>query len=314
MLRFRVVLVVGMGSVGCDDAPAKAPPPAGGLAARSAAVSAGSVAPGGSSEPEAPPPAPTLRAQPDGRVLPVEFPNGALAAKPGAFVLAPTEQTLDEALRLGVEQQTFVYYGARMDAVGPEASRVSFLPGRAATLPNALILPASGSADAKPGDIVLTAWASGTGLQRAIVVEGGATPKVRYLDLAHDHPSGFGQRDDTLPAGSYRVLTELGAPGTTVACEDGRRTTRWIVVGRAADKLLGLGFAGRLRVFAGSACAPVPLVPRLKVGDAARVPLIGAFTPGKVVRVDTKVGRVAVRVAQGKDEREHVIGFANVLP
>ena len=76
--------------------------------------------------------------------------------------------------------------------------------------------------------------------------------------------------------------------------------------------MLGLNFAGGLRVLAASNCTDVPLRPPVKPGDAVFVPVTGVFTEGKVTRVDNLAGRVAVDYRLGKEQREGVFGFTNV--
>jgi hypothetical protein len=254
---------------------------------------------------------PTVHA-PD--AVPFEMPNGATTAKAGQFVLAPSRNAIDEALEIGGDKQTFIYYGAHMKEPGPTSSVIATLSGRVLTIPNLLILPLGEKQNAKPGDVVLTAWASGSGLQRAIVVEGGAPekPKVRYLDMTLDNPSGWGEKEDSLPEGSFHVLTKPGELGTSLACKDGSRVLRWILVARAGDKLLGLGFAGKMKVLDEKVCDAVPIAPKVKPGDAVRVPVLGAFVAGKVSKVDAKIGRVWVKYQIGGDDRDEAFGFTNV--
>ena len=254
---------------------------------------------------------PTVNA-PD--AVPFEMPNGELSAKAGEFVLTPTRNAIDEALEIGGDKQTFIYYGAHLERPGPTASVVKTLSGRVLTIPNLLILPVGPKVTAKPGDVLLTAWASGSGLQRAIVVEGGTPekPKVRYLDMTLDNPSGWGEKVDQLPEGSFGVLDKPGAVGTTVACSDKSRVLRWIRVAANADQILGLGFAGKMKALAAKDCENVPVVPKVKAGDAVRVPTLGAFVPGKVSKVDAAIGGVWVKFQVGGDDREEAVGFTNV--
>jgi hypothetical protein len=166
------------------------------------------------------------------------------------------------------------------------------------------------------GDVLLTAWASGSGLQRAIVVEGGSAekPKVRYLDMALDNPSGWGEKADQLPEGTFRKLSQDGEPGSTLACKDGSRTLRWIHVSRSGDKLLGLGYAGKVRALDKGDCRSVPIVPKVKPGDSVLVPVLGSYQPAKVSKVDAKLGRVFARYEYGGKTKEDAFGFTNVLP
>jgi len=246
--------------------------------------------------------------------LPFEFPSVVLAAKKGDFVLAPSKNWIDEAFIEGVENQTFIYYGAFLSAVGQKESKLRTLSGQNATIPNALILAVGRGGSANPGDVVLTAWASGSGLQRAIVVQGGSPtkPKVRYLDIDLENPSGWGQRDDELPEDTFRVLTRPDELGTTVACKDGERKLRFVLVAEAGDKWLGLGFAGKLRVLDRKECTPVPIVPKLKTGDKVFVPVIGTFVDAKVKKIDAATGRVWVAHEFGGVAKEEAIGYTNV--
>jgi hypothetical protein len=248
--------------------------------------------------------------------LPLEYPPVPTRAKKGEFVLAPSKGWIEEAFEKGADSQPFIFYGAWMVEPGPAESTIKTLPGQTVSMPNAMIIPIGGGEKAKPGDIVLTAWSSGSGMQRAIVVEGGTPtePKVRYLDLDLDSPSGWGKKEDSLKDKTFHVLTKSGEPGSTLACKDGARTTRWIVVGEHRDQILGVGFAGKLKVLTRSACKQVPIVPRLRAGDTVYVPVIGAFTQAKVSKIDEKIGRVWVKHEFGGKDTDQAIGFTEVLP
>ena len=76
--------------------------------------------------------------------------------------------------------------------------------------------------------------------------------------------------------------------------------------------MLGLSFAGGLRILSASDCTDVPLRPPAKPGDAVFVPITGVFTEAKVTRVDSSAGRIAVDYRFGKEQREGVFGFTNV--
>jgi hypothetical protein len=245
--------------------------------------------------------------------VPFEFPQIPTTAGKGEFVLAPSKAWIDEAFAKEASTQTFVYYGAWMLAPGATASKVKTLPGQTATLPNAMILPVGSGESSKPGDVVLTAWASGSGLERAIVVGGEATrPMVRYLDIDFDNPSGWGQKDDELPEKTFHVLHKPGELGTTLACKDGERSVRWVLVARSKDRLLGLGFGGRMKVLDDKACRPLPIYPKPKPGDTVFVPVLGNFVEAKVVKVEARLGRVVCKHDFGGKQQEVAVGFGNV--
>jgi hypothetical protein len=243
-----------------------------------------------------------------------DYPQVTTTAKRGERVLAPPRASIDEALAHGAQTVAFVYYDAEMLEPGKKVSLILTRPGAKEAIPNVLLIPIRPGERVAPGDIVLTSWGSGTGLHRAIVVEGGRadSPRVRYLDLDYDHPSGWGQKEDSLPPNSFHKLVRPGEIGTTLACREGQHRTQWIVAHRAGQKLLGLGFAGELRVLEPSDCQELPLVVRPKTGDRVFVPMVGTFTEVRAVKVDAKLGRVFVEYRYGDDKHEAAFGFTNV--
>ena len=64
--------------------------------------------------------------------------------------------------------------------------------------------------------------------------------------------------------------------------------------GPTAEKLLVIGFAGRMKSVARSECKLLPIEPKLRTGDRAMVALVGSFVEGKVRKVDAEVGCVFV--------------------
>jgi hypothetical protein len=265
-------------------------------------------------QPEAATTAPSTGRAPG--AVPFDFPAVGTRAGPGQFVLAPSRGWIEEAFETGAEKQPFIFYGGWMIEPGEKESTLRTLPGQTVTIPNAMIIPIGAGESAKPGDVLLTAWTSGSGMQRAIVVEGGTPkrPAVRYLDLDLESPSGWGKKQDTLAENTFRVLKTPGEPGTTLACKDGARTTRWIVIGEHDGKILGAGFVGKVKVLERSACKNLPIVPSSKPGERVYVPVIGAFTEGRVTKIDEQIGRVWVKHEFGGKETEEAFSFTNLAP
>jgi len=243
------------------------------------------------------------------------FPSTPLAAEKGQFALVPFRSAIDLALGSGTQAASFVYAGAYLVRAGDRTSEVRWLTEQRGAVPNAFIVPIRRGERARRGDVVLTNFASGSGLQRAIVVSEGetASPRVRYLDLALENPTGWGTEEDTLPPDTFHVLRTPGEVGSTLACREGSRVERVIVTASAGERRLGLGFAGALRDFDVGTCRTLPLVPAVRPGDSVHVPWINGFVAGaKVMRVDAAAGRVAVRFDFAGEEREIQVGFANV--
>lgn len=281
-------------------------------APRSVDVSGSSAAAAASVEPSRAP-----RAVKPGQI-PFEYPIVGTTGKAGDYVLAPSRTWIDDAFEHGGDKQTFIYYGGYLREPGAVESTVESLTKKTATIPNSLVIPIRRGEKAKPGDVLLTSWASGTGMQRAIVVSGGTagSPKVRYLDMDLENPSSFGQKEEALPPDTFVRLTKPGQIGTTLACPEGSRKLRVIVTHAtgdgAADPLLVLGYGGRIRVVKRGECKALPIVPSLKVGDKAFVPMLGEFIEGKVTKVDPPIGRVTVKYQFGGQSREDGVGYTNV--
>ncbi len=246
--------------------------------------------------------------------MPFDYPAVPTSADKGDYVLAPSHKALAQAFVRGGGRQTFIYYGGRMLEPGDKASRIKTLTGIVASIPNAMIIPVPAGGTAKPGDIVLTTWQSGSGMQRAIVVDGGKpeTPKVRYLDLALDNASGWGKQVDTLHPDTFKKLEHPGQVGSTLACKVGERRTRWVLTNAVGDKRLAIGFGGKMRVFSRKDCQDLPIKPKLAAGDRVTVPVVGGFTEARVLKVDPAIGRVWARYAFGGAERKEAFSFTNV--
>lgn len=246
--------------------------------------------------------------------VPFDYPAVPTRAKKGDYVLAPSHNSIVEAFDNGGDNQTFIYNGGWMLEPGDKASRIKTLTGITSTIPNAMIIPVASGGTAKPGDVLLTTWQSGSGMQRAIVVDGGkaVAPRVRYLDLALDNASGWGKQVDTLKANTFIKLAHPGQVGATVACRTGARRTRWIITNIAGDKLLVIGFAGKMRVFGRKDCDKIPIKPKLHAGDQVMVPAIGGYIGGRVVKVDAAIGRVWARYQSGGKDKEEAFSFTNV--
>lgn len=261
--------------------------------------------------PPEPPPAPDA---PSAGAMPFDFPNTSLSASAGQFVLTPPRQPLDEALASG-DSGSYIYYGAELISVGPEASTVRSLSGTEFEMPNAMIIPIPAGGTASKGDIVLGHWESGSGLQRAIVVGGSATePVVRYLDIAYDNPSGWGHKDDTFQAGRFQVISAAGQVGATVACQTGSGYSHGILTAASGGRILVSGFAGSLKAYDRGECVDLTPKPKLEVGQTVHVPVVGSYTEGKVTKLEMDIGRVTVSYTWGGNEEEKVFSITNVTP
>lgn len=255
---------------------------------------------------------PFRRTRPAG-TNPFAFPARPLAAAAGSYALVPSRSGIEAAFeRPG--PHTFVYLGAFIEQPGEFDSRIRWLSQQRGLVSNALVIPIRPNERASVGAVVLTSWAAGSGLQRAIIVPGGSaeSPRVRYLDVAANSAIAVAQPTDTLPPDTFHTLSTPGEIGSSVACRVEQRVERLIVTNTEAGRVLGLGFAGRMRVVELARCKPMPIVPQVRIGERVHVPVLGDFIEARVTRLEPEHGRVWAAYEFGNEQRTESFGYTNV--
>ncbi len=251
--------------------------------------------------------------------FPYDFPTVDTAAKTGEHILVPSYNWIVEAMDKG-DQQTFIWYAQKMSKPGAERSEVQFMSDKK-EVPNAYIVPIAPGAKAKNGDIVLTWWQTGSGMQRAIVTDASdpAQPVVRYLDLDYDNPAKsrdgkttIGQMDEKIKPDTFVVIKGEMEPGTGIAITEGADLKHGILIRASGDKVFAKLFAGKAGVFPKSSVKSIPLVPNVKAGDRVKALRFSGLEDATVSRVDAKIGRVFVKFDGSNDEK--AIAFGNVMP
>ena len=148
--------------------------PAAGTVAGAAATSAGAAQPAPAADPNAPL-----------RFLFADFPASGTKAKPDEYVLCPPQKFIVEMSQGGGKKNPGTsYLTAKMVAPGATESEVkSLYTSGAYKVPNAYLVTIPYAQKAAVGDVVLTWWQSGSGMQRAIVTDASnpSEPTVRYL-------------------------------------------------------------------------------------------------------------------------------------
>lgn len=237
--------------------------------------------------------------------LPFDYPAVKLDIKAGDTVLAPSRSMIDEAIKSG--SGTYIFYNSTVVEAGATAAKLKEIIDEV-TIPNALIVPIKAGQTAKTGDIVLTWWQSGSGLQRAYVTEGGKTPKVVYLD-------GKNIGTDTLKADSFNVLSSDWQQGTTVACKsrDSGKYEQATLINSVDNMNLISGWAGSLNTIAKSQCVPVPLKGTYKAGDTVYVAPFGSFQKATVSSVDTANGKIKAKYDFAGSSTEEEFSFGSIL-
>ncbi|MBN2730212.1 MAG: hypothetical protein JXR53_13385 [Bacteroidales bacterium] len=236
----------------------------------------------------------------------------------GEFVLSPSRAFLDDAFAKD-GKAIMIWYQNLMAKTDTNESTIKQISGEV-QIPNSLIIPIPAGATAKKGDFILTTWQSGSGMQRAIVVDDNdpSAPIVHYLDLSWDNPA---KNKDGIPIGQMRepnkpntftLLNEDWQAGSSIAIKNGTQFSLGILISKSEDKVLYLKSA-MLNVADSSQCFLIDYPEKLKEGDQVFAPMYGTYKPGKVVKYDEEMGRVWVDVEFAGSTKEVVISVLDVL-
>ncbi|MBN2682568.1 MAG: hypothetical protein JXR58_08670 [Bacteroidales bacterium] len=254
-------------------------------------------------------------------ITPFDFPTVSTSAKAGEFALTPSMAFIERAWKAKEEGKTssFIFYSSTVVEPGDVESKIKQI-GAEVNIPNSLVIPIPANQTAKKGDIVLTWWQSGSGMQRAIVVNDSEPthPVVKYLDIDYDNPAKnkdgvpIGQMEEKLEANSFMLLSGEWMPGTAVAYNKGS-FEHWQVISVSGDKVLACGWAGVMAVLEKSKCTPIPVKLDVKAGDLIQVPQYGTYKEGKVKKVDASAGRVWVEVQFGGEATEIVVSQGDII-
>ena len=241
----------------------------------------------------------------DDKSWPWDFPQGVkLKMAPGQTVLSPftyypSSVEKGEPLREAV----LIFYDTTVKEVGEEKSVLNKFGG-VEEMPNALIIPLPDNAKAKKGDVLLTWWQSGSGLQRAIVVDDKypKEPKVCYLDLSWpDNPESpkleEKRKGETLKPGTFAVLKDgQWQSGAQVAIKRDNEWLKATLIHAQGDMVLVLGFGSKIAAYYKSDVRLIPFKEKIKVGDKVWATWVTSYRPGYVVTaVDELTGHVYVK-------------------
>jgi len=238
----------------------------------------------------------------------LDYPASTTTAKAKEIILAPSRSFVDDSIAQNGDS-TFIFYNATMGTPGATASMIDTTFDKGVSMPNALIVPIPAGQTAQVGDVVLTWWQSGSGMQRAIVVAGGTPtqPMVRYLDLDADRAA------EQLKADTFYVLASEYQVGSTVAYPDDYGTYKLGQIIHETDgKLLLVGFAGSLVIVDRTDAVALPIHPAYTVGSKVNVEHIGSFEMGTVTAMDTTNGRVSVEIEFAGRKEILAAPFGNV--
>lgn len=233
---------------------------------------------------------------------------------PQQFVLCPSLSFIEKAREKGLDKSVMIYYTSRVVEADEETTKLKSLPGQEFELPNQWLIPIPAEQTAEVGDILLTWWQSGSGMQRALVVGGSNTePEVMYLDLDYDNPAGVGRKVDKLKPNSFLKLTEAGQVGTTAVAKKGNRYRYGRIVARDENNTVLLCFAGRVEQYSNEDITFLPIVPEVKEGETIQIVAFGYMREGTVKKVDPKIGRVFVEFPFGSNTKEVALSYGQVV-
>ena len=230
-----------------------------------------------------------------------------------AYVLYPS--SYENAMEEGedINGKTTIYYKNTVADAGEKNTKLS---GSDIRYPNSLLIPIYKDAKAKKGDVVLTWWQSGSGLQRAIVTDDSdpTQPRVHYLDLSSDAKgNGLADKHDNeqIKTNSFVLLKDgemqQGAPITLNVYGE---LNTGVLVNVDGDKVIYTAFAGKLLEADKSQVKVVPLKPNFGVGDNVKGDFVGTFSKDyKVTKIDKNKGRVWVT----SDGNEKILSILEVI-
>lgn len=224
--------------------------------------------------------------------IPFEFPLVNTTAQANEYVLAPMLQWIEDGFTKGKDQMVLIFHSRKMVAPGKVESKLKAI-GKEVMMPNAMIIPVPTGEKVFKGEVVLT-WEQnrGSSMRTAIVTDASnpASPKIQYLDT----PYSPNTPDVQAKPNTYVALREPWQPGTYVAVKEDFVHNYAQIIRVSGNKVLTIGFTGKVKVYAKENCIPVPLKPQLKPGDKVYAVKISAFIEGVVKKVMPEIGRVWV--------------------
>ena len=246
-----------------------------------------------------------------------QFTDGELVLAPYTFYKSAIDDKED------LTKKNLIVYKTNLVKAGPEKSVVNYMEDY--ELPNSLIIGIPEGATAKKGDIVLTWWQSGSGMNRAIVRDDSdpTSPKVDYLDMdlkLNDDGtlSGFAEShaNEQLKPNTFIVLHDgQWEPGAQVAhMNDWGKWVAATLIKATDDKVLVQDFGSKIAAYPRSDCKLIPLSDEgIKAGDEVFGAPINTYETFTVEKVDKERGRVWGTDRYGKRRIINILQATKVL-
>lgn len=212
-----------------------------------------------------------------------------------------------------------IWYNRKIEDVGSETSDLGRFDKQ--QVPNALVIPILRHQKAKKGDILLTWWQSGSGLERAIVIDDSnpEEPVAVYLDQYwnddpdHEKNKKLAQGEKLKPNTFNIIKDGEWVPGATVAYREDGEWKCGILMNIDGDKVLLNVFASHLAATTKNRCKLIPFNEDFKVGDKVSIKFVGSFSSGyQIAKIDKATGHVWVQDEGRPESRLKVKSIAEV--
>ena len=211
------------------------------------------------------------------------YPQIHASAKVGEYVLVPPAIFLRTLSAGNLDSIYLAFYPRKCIEVGDAYSKVQDYD-TVLTVPNAFIIPIPAGQKAHKGDIVLTWWQGGSGMQRAYVTDATNPykPEVKYLDFDWLWEDAQFKVTGQLDSNTFVVINKPFQPGSSVAYLNGGSYEFYKVINVYEDKVMAFSWSGKLAIFDKKECLPNEIHPQVQPGDSVFVPFYGIYTPAIV--------------------------------
>lgn len=222
--------------------------------------------------------------------------NVDIQITPNQWILTPAKFLIDSAYRKGFDNSIFVFYPRKAVIQKKDIIKVIEITDTV-EVPSFLCIPLPFKEKVKKGDIVLTWWQKGTGMQRAKIIgfSKDSLPIAFYLDtytgLVEKMPNLF---IDTLKPSTYLLIRDTIMPGRSFLVKETFLENFYIVVNSNKDSILGLSWSGILKVFPKDTCIFTQFNPNLQIGEKIKANYLGSYYEGKVRKIWDDIGKVEV--------------------
>ena len=242
--------------------------------------------------------------------IPFDFPLVNTSAKANEYVLAPMRQWIEDGFAKGKDQMVLIFHSRKMIAPGEVESKLKAI-GKEAMIPNSMIIPIPQGEKAVKGDVVLT-WEQnkGSSMRTAIVTEASnpASPQIQYLDTPYHQDN----KADQAKPNTFVNLRQPWQPGTYLAAKETLGYSYAQIIRVAGDKVLTIGFTGKIKMYNKKDCVPIPIRLSVQPGDKVQVVKIATFREGIVKKVAPEIGRIFVEIEFGGKSEVVVAGYGKV--